>query len=382
MVGHTRTKGEIKKIVESCGYIFIKEYTKEREKRVVFKDNCGYKYNTRVCYLVKRKRIENIIDPRNSFSLENISLWLKIHKKSFVLSDNIAYVNAKTPLKFYCKKCKNIFERKWDSISGRNFDCNICSGVLISNKNSLIQLRPDLIEEWSDNNIVSINSVKIHSNKIVIWKCKKCKNEWKASINNRTGSLNSGCPYCSGKIAYDENNLAVWFPGLLLEWDYNRNGRPEDYTSKSARKVWWICKNCGHEWQAVITSRTSGRNCPICKLSKGETAIKKWLSENDIKYVSQKRFLDCKNKRFLPFDFYIPDYNYCIEYQGPQHFMILRNNIFGGEKELRERQNRDKIKREYCKNKKIKFLAISYKNYNKIENILKEKILLLGKING
>jgi len=33
-----------------------------------------------------------------------------------------------------------------------------------------------------------------------------------------------------------------------------------------------------------------------------------------IKYINQKRFKKCKNKLPLPFDFYLPDLNICIEY--------------------------------------------------------------------
>ena len=39
---------------------------------------------------------------------------------------------------------------------------------------------------------------------------------------------------------------------------------PNDVTAGSQRKGWWLCPNCGHEWEAVIGSRSQGRGCPEC----------------------------------------------------------------------------------------------------------------------
>lgn len=52
---------------------------------------------------------------------------------------------------------------------------------------------------------------------------------------------------------------------LLAEWNYEKNESilPSQVTINSNRKMWWKCKN-GHQWQAVVSSRNKGRNCPIC----------------------------------------------------------------------------------------------------------------------
>ena len=67
-----------------------------------------------------------------------------------------------------------------------------------------------------------------------------------------------------------------------------------------------------------VNNHLNGQGCPICRLSKGETKIKKFLEDNKINFTPQKQFSDCRYKRKLPFDFYLPDYNCCIEYQGEQ----------------------------------------------------------------
>ena len=58
--------------------------------------------------------------------------------------------------------------------------------------------------------------------------------------------------------------LATASPALCKEWsERNFPLKPEDVTSGSNRKVWWRGA-CGHEWQAVIKSRTRGHGCPYC----------------------------------------------------------------------------------------------------------------------
>jgi hypothetical protein len=92
--------------------------------------------------------------------------------------------------------------------------------------------------------------------------------------------------------------------------------------------------------------------CPKCHNSKNEILIENILKNNDIIYENQKTFIDCKLINLLPFDFYLPDYNICIEYDGEQHFKPI--NIFGGEKRFKKQVLTDNIKNNYCQKNKIK----------------------------
>ena len=60
---------------------------------------------------------------------------------------------------------------------------------------------------------------------------------------------------------------------LMAEWDWEKNNElnfnPDELTLGSHKKAWWKCK-AGHEWQATIASRNSGRGCPICKKIKAK----------------------------------------------------------------------------------------------------------------
>ena len=85
-------------------------------------------------------------------------------------------------------------------------------------KRMLADVRPELINEWSQRNLpLTPDSVTHGSHKIVWWKG-KCGHEWRASVKNRVIG-GSGCPYCShNAILVGFNDLASQKPELAAEW--------------------------------------------------------------------------------------------------------------------------------------------------------------------
>jgi hypothetical protein len=92
--------------------------------------------------------------------------------------------------------------------------------------------------------------------------------------------------------------------------------------------------------------------------SKGEKSVMKFLENNNIKYIREYKFQDCKNINYLRFDFYLPDYNLLIEYDGKQHFNSI--SIWGGDEGLKKIKINDNIKNQYCIKNRIPLLRISY----------------------
>ena len=78
----------------------------------------------------------------------------------------------------------------------------------------------------------------------------------------------------------------------------------------------------------------------------------------NIKFEREYKFEDCRNKNLLPFDFYLLDYNSCIEFDGSQHFKL--NEFFGGAEGFKKIVKNDQIKNEYCKNNNIRLIRIRY----------------------
>lgn len=128
-----------------------------------------------------------------------------------------------------------------------------------------------------------------------------------------------------------------------------------------------------HMFEMSFKNFKKGNRCPHCKQTNGEMNISYFLEKNQINFEYQYSFKDCKFKRTLPFDFYIPSLNLCIEYDGKQHYEI--NEYFGGRDGFIDTKIRDTIKNIYCKNNNIKLLRIPYRKFNDIENILKDEIL-------
>jgi len=76
-----------------------------------------------------------------------------------------------------------------------------------------------------------------------------------------------------------------------------------------------------------------------------------------------------KYKSLLYFDFYLPDYNICIEYDGEQHFRSIE--YWGGDKQFEIIKLRDNLKSEYCKDNNINLLRL---NFNESDEDVKFKI--------
>lgn len=111
--------------------------------------------------------------------------------------------------------------------------------------------------------------------------------------------------------------------------------------------------------------------------SRGENTIWKWLVENRIEFEHQKKFVDCRDKKPLPFDFYLPAYNLCIEFQGSQHYdpgfyIRMKKSIKEGTIKYKLQKKHDRIKKQYCKIHNINFLEIKYNE--SIEDKLNKKI--------
>ena len=168
--------------------------------------------------------------------------------------------------------CENGHEWK-GVIAHRNYGggCPICSGrkVLIG-YNDLATVNPVLAVQWHQNKNGDIKptGVTANSKKKVWWICEK-GHEWEAIIGDRTRGQN--CPICANKrIQIGFNDLETVFPQLAKEWHPTKNGEllPSGVTVGSKKKVWWLCSACGHEWEAVIHTRSAGHGCPKCAKQK------------------------------------------------------------------------------------------------------------------
>ena len=169
------------------------------------------------------------------------------------------------------------------------------------------------------------------------------------------------CPKCKGRGKTNNEKIIDAQKVHGYRYDYSLFN-----FIKSKEKVTIICKDHGQFKLLYDNHIRKKYGCPNCNNSKGEIKINEILIKNNIKYESQKSFNGCKFKQKLKFDFYLPDYNTCIEFDGEQHFSKYRFEL--NDDKFNIRKERDKIKNDYCLNNNIKLLRIKYTE--NIEDIL------------
>jgi len=171
----------------------------------------------------------------------------------------------------------------------------------------------------------------------------------------------NNCPICKNRKTTEQ------FISDAIEVHGDKYDYSKVYYINAEVKVEIICKKHGSFLQDPH-SHLRGSNCPKCKLSKGELKIELLLKGQNVSYESQKKFNWCKNKMKLPFDFYLPEYNACIEYDGEQHFKIV--DFFNGKEGFNYRKINDKIKTDFCNENEIHLIRIPYYEFKNIKEIL------------
>ena len=301
------------------------------------------------------------------------------------------------------------FNFEWKaSIEHRNKNkgCPYLSGQAVwEGFNDLETVNPSLAKLWhpTKNGKLKPTQVTINSTKRVWWMYpyddpktgKHFDFEWQSSIVTQNTSKRY-CPYLSNQAIWKGfNDLQTVNPRLASQWHPTKNGdlKPEQVTSGSRRKVWWLLpyddkKNGIHydfEWQASISNRARGANCPFLITYRGENYIKQYLQKNNISFNTQKKFSDLFGigDRQLSYDFSIPNKNYeyiLIEYNGIQHYED--SEFFGGEEQFKKQTEHDKRKRDYAKKHGYKLITVkyTYDTYESVEEYLDKELKQLGVI--
>ncbi|MDY0268770.1 hypothetical protein [Trichloromonas sp.] len=292
----------------------------------------------------KRKTKEQVINDFN-----------KVHNNLYDYS-LMNYINNKTKIKIICHKHGVFEQRPDDHLSGHG--CYLCSKTLKRDNDYIIK-KSNITHNFKyDYSLVNYINAKTKIRII-------CKEHGIFEQNPIDHINGSGCPKCAknNKIIRDE-----YINRCNLKHDFKYDYSLVNLINLTS-KIKIICDEHG-EFEQNAQNHMNGSGCPKCKLSKNEKIIKSFFEKNNILYESQKMFEGCEYKRKLKFDFYLPNYNICVEYDGEQHFKKYR--FEKNKKNLMTRQLRDQIKTEYCQNNNIKLIRIRYDQ--NIEDILKNEI--------
>lgn len=386
----------VKLEMKTLGFDILNKYYLNNETILILIDKYNYYYVGKRSKLI-RNEMPSRFHKSNPYIIQNIKLWCKLNDKSFELVSD-TYISAINKLKWKClkKDCGEVFDCSWNDIRNGN-NCGVCSGHQVKLSNCLATKNPKLASEWHKTLNRNLTPYDVTcGNKIINiwWICNK-KHIWQNTIYNRN-KYHQSCPYCSNHLPSKDYNLLIINPELCEEWNHKKNDKnPEEYCPNSNDYAWWICKECGYEWEARTNSRNSEykTGCPECSKSKGEKKCKEFfinkrfietiqkeydnLSNTDKEqytyFISQKTFdgLIGLGGGLLSYDFYLPEYNLLVEYQGQYHDGSVKNQT---KKQLKKQQEHDRRKKEYAEQNKYNLLEIWYWDFDNIESIIDEYI--------
>lgn len=358
-------------------YINIKSYNikfKNNKYYVYILDNENYQYCITYDVLRNSKR-RNLKLRRffgnNIYTLDNIRNFLIQNNKNFQLVSKECS-SATEKIIWKCNEHEN-FIMSWNCVKNGK-GCPTCGKISSSNirKNSIDYVK----SKFEEKNLILMTDEYINNETPLAYICKQHKEEGIQYISFGSLISNRGCRYCAKENC------------RLLQTKTQEQFEKEVYSIfldkykvigkyiNSTTHIEVYCNNCNESFFIAPKHLLNGHGCSICSISRGEQKIKSFLILNNIDFIQQYKFDNCRSKRKLPFDFAIfkNEDLYClIEYQGIQHYKPVET--FGGEKQFLEQQKVDKIKKDFCNNQNIKLIEISYLDFNNIEEILKRNFV-------
>ena len=295
--------------------------------------------------------------------------------------DNIKYIDGKTKVNITCPIHGDFPQRPNSHLSGRG--CDKCAR----------ESRKSNTEEFTKD----AQSMKAHQNDDgtpkytydnVVYKGSFIKVMITCPIHGDFPQEPSshlrghGCDKCYKKrLTYSTEDFIQKAQETHFLYDDDGNKIP-NYTYDnvnyiaSNKKVMITCPIHG-DFPQEPSIHLSGVGCPWCKESKGEKRIGQILFEKNINYTPFKKYDDCISYRSrnglskrcykLEFDFYLPENNTLVEYDGEYHFKQRKNVSL---EEYTYHVLNDREKNEYTKDKNIKLIRIAYTDQKNIEEEL------------
>lgn len=263
------------------------------------------------------------------------------------------YINAKTAIAHKCL----IHDIIWDTTPStiqKGCGCYKCGEEKL--KEALCKTQEKYIKEVEIiNPHITVLGKYINNSTPILHRCKIHNIEWDAIPCNIL--LGNGCKEC-GKEKIRKKLTKTHEEYVKDLGESNSFVEVVESYLGVCTPILHKCKIHNIIWKMTPQVALRGTKCPACTESHGESQIRIWLENNDIEYIYQQPFSNCRDIKPLPFDFYLPTFNICIEYDGIQHFEPIE--FFGGQESFEKTVKHDNIKNEYCDNNGISLLRIPY----------------------
>lgn len=358
---------------ETDGVKILEENINNSRTKMKFLCSCGKEFYMPLTQFVtdgkrycnscaKSKRYDGVFD-------YNAAIKKKCNDSNYtLLSDNVT--RSGQQFDYICNKHSEygIQHSTYDRMINMNQGCYYC-GIIkrgISHRIDKKTIINELNEkgfDYVDHHYCRMNENA--SSKVRIgYICRKHRDkgvqyiDWSNLKNNKVG-----CYYCAGYGRTHES----------LQREFDDLGKKITIIDfKQYSDIYVKCDICGNEWNTSGINILSGHGCPRCTKSNYEKTIEAILELNNIEYVGQYKFDDCRDKIPLPFDFYLPTYNTLIEVDGQHHYYPVNFNGMSDDEAFESFQTtiaHDKIKNQYCLTNgiplvRIPFFIIDDKNIN------------------
>lgn len=348
---------------------FICEKHKEYGEQTIVYANFKYKHNG--CHFCAQEKFQE----KQRTSVEEVK---RLTEEKGLIFVGITYSSENNHtyaiVQYICPKHRYVGIQEsplWQIKKGK-YGCNYCNFVLDTTtfKEKLERLHIDYFDV--------IGEYKGQYDDIEI-RCKKHQINYFAKPYKIFNGTNS-CPLCHQEdlrtrnlLSKDEaeQKLHLTHPMLNIIGNYIDTFTP----------VKLHCNEHNYDFECSINNylyKGKQECCPKCQRTSGELFIINFLEKYNYKYSQQKTFSECRVKQPLPFDFYLDDFNICIEYQGEQHYYAV--DWFGGEKQLKKQQKYDEIKRKFCDENHIKLIEIPYWEKDNLNDYLWNQLKSCGAI--
>ena len=356
------TIDEVKQFIDEQGHgeykLLSTEYINVFSKLTVLHTICNHKYQVTFhmfrrgnrcpfcsgCHRYNIDEVRKIIDEQGNGEYKLLSTEYKNTKEKLTLLHTIC--NHKYQVTFH------MFRRG-----------NRCPFCCVNHKYSIAEIKK-IIDEKGNGEYKLLSTKYSNANDKITLLHTVCNHIYQVRFSSFT-SAGIRCSYCSGhhRRSFDEVKQFINEKGngeyKLLSKEYHFD-----------KKITLLHIICNHRYSVLFHSFARGARCPFCRSSHGETYIAQYLTRNNIEFVSQKKFDDCYYIRSLPFDFYLPNRNICIEFDGIQHFQPVK--FFRGQEGFEMRKKLDNIKNKYCHDNHIKLIRIRYDE--SINNVLDKEL--------
>ncbi len=293
----------------------------------------------------------------NKLSIDKVINQFKNNNKNNYDYSKVIYVNDNTKIIITCPIHGDFEQTPSNHKKGQK--CPKCSGRNLTNDEMIEEFKKIHDDKYKYDKTLITNS----KTKIIIT-CPTHGDFEQTPNNHKRGQ---GCQKCYGKEVLTQLKAIELFK--------KTHGNKYDYSKviyvNAHSKIIITCPTHG-DFEQTPNNHKNGNACPMCNESNGETKVRVYLAENNLNFLQQHRFPDCKHKLPLPFDFYIPELNICIEFNGLQHYKPIE--YFGGVKGFKERQINDKIKKGYCYDNNILLITIKY-NENVTDKLHQLKVV-------